>query len=516
MYIVPQEILEKHKTGLEAARAYWVLGQPTGLSDAYFNELEAAAREDGLELRDYVTQEIQGTRTQNADYIGKVEKIQVPGSMWQAIHEFQGQWESENPGRTLRWIPKYDGSSIAAYYDPETGHCVRVVTIGGTNLGSEGIDQTEKLRKFFPELPGTGIQALQAELLVSLEHGFGESSRQKANGLVNASYEPLPQGTKTDKEYSRYLKSFKKNYDQVYQEIDSYINLRCFRYFISPDWTSPTDYQGAMQSLPVVVNSVGDIKFCSGLIMSIEDIDQGFIEKDIWTTDTGTFMVDGVVAYTADTGECVKALKYKDAGRGESTIVREIKWNNQATKGKDSWSANALIDPIMIRGSKVTKPTVGSIKKMVTGNISPGARVTLILANSTIPAISEVLEPGNGDFGWPICNCGYQMGPGDMYGALLKCGNPMCTDRLERMRNYLSGVQKPEDLNLDKLLVLDRVKLSEKPGLQEKVLEVLKNGDEVKFKETIEFCLTTELQRKNLELVYRPAYQAANEWYQRF
>ena len=50
MYSVPIEILKKHEIALEAARKYWVLNQPTGMSDAYFNKLEAAAREDGLEL----------------------------------------------------------------------------------------------------------------------------------------------------------------------------------------------------------------------------------------------------------------------------------------------------------------------------------------------------------------------------------------------------------------------------------------------------------------------------------
>ena len=525
MYTVQPEILEKHKVALEAARNYWVFCKPTGLSDEYFNELEAAARADGLELRDYVCQEIQGTRTQNASYIPKVQKQQVQGSMAQAVIEFQKAWGSEHPeSPELTWIPKYDGSSLAAYYDPDTGRCVRVVTIGGSNLGDWGIDQTEKFAKFFPNTSGTGIIAMQAECLIALEHGFSEKSRQKANGLVNASYEPMScqdflagsqAKTRTQADYEKYLAKFKENQESVQAEIEEYIGIRCFRYFTNGQYPVPPYYE-ALRGMPVVVNpKTGDIKFSGGYTMTLTELlslgDQ--VEKDIWKTPTGTFLVDGLVAYTAS-GECVKALKYKDAGRGESVKVLDIKWNNQIKKGKDSWSANAIVEPITIRGSVITKPTIGSVKKMVSGGISPGARVTLILANSTIPAISEVLEPGNGDYKWPICSCGYQMGPTDTFGSLLKCGNPMCSERLGRMKSYLSGLDW-SDVDLDKLLIMDRMKLSKVPGLKDAIkatLETPGNGPE-NLRDTIGAILSTDLQRRNLELIYRPAWEALYERY---
>ena len=525
MYTVQPEILEKHKVALEAARNYWVFCKPTGLSDEYFNELEAAARADGLELRDYVCQEIQGTRTQNASYIPKVQKQQVQGSMAQAVIEFQKAWETEHPeSPELTWIPKYDGSSLAAYYDPDTGRCVRVVTIGGSNLGDWGIDQTEKFAKFFPNTSGTGIIAMQAECLIALEHGFSEKSRQKANGLVNASYEPMScrdflagsqAKTRTQADYEKYLAKFKENQESVQAEIEEYIGIRCFRYFTNGQYPVPPYYE-ALRGMPVVVNpKTGDIKFSGGYTMTLTELlslgDQ--VEKDIWKTPTGTFLVDGLVAYTAS-GECVKALKYKDAGRGESVKVLDIKWNNQIKKGKDSWSANAIVEPITIRGSVITKPTIGSVKKMVSGGISPGARVTLILANSAIPAISEVLEPGNGDYKWPTCSCGYQMGPTDTFGSLLKCGNPMCSERLGRMKSYLSGLDW-SDVDLDKLLIMDRMKLSKVPGLKDAIkatLETPGNGPE-NLRDTSGAILSTDLQRRNLELIYRPAWEALYERY---
>ena len=62
MIKIDPEILEKHAIAIEAARKYYVLGERTGFSDGYYDHLERKAREDGLELRDYVCQEIHGLR----------------------------------------------------------------------------------------------------------------------------------------------------------------------------------------------------------------------------------------------------------------------------------------------------------------------------------------------------------------------------------------------------------------------------------------------------------------------
>ncbi len=486
---IPQEILDKHSRAIEAARNYWVLNLPTGMPDSEFDYLESCARADGLELRDYVCLEIQGTRSSNADYITKIPKSQVDIEMWAAITEFTEKYRAET-GEELYWIPKYDGSSLAAYYDTNTGRCIRVVTVGGSNLGSEGIDQTKKLARYFPNLPGTGICAIQAECLVPLECGFGESSRQKANGLVNSKF--------------------------LDDQIDSIVAIRGFRYFLDPSHSGShklmsMSYQEVMTRIPKVYNMAGHCKFSMGFVNILENLHPDMVNKDIWSTDTGTFLVDGVVAYS-QLGVCIQALKYRDAGRREVAEVLGIKWNNQITKGKDSWSANALITPVTVRGSKCTKPTVGSIKKMVTTGLSKGAKVTIIMANSTIPQVAEVLEPGDLNFEWPTCSCGHVMGPSDMFGALLKCGNPECTERYHRMYNYLNSLRGYSDLNLDKLLVIDRFKWSEKADLSIVIPEIWRivkdNLGVEELKNYLSSFMSTDLQKRNLDLVIKPAYKA--------
>lgn len=518
MIVIPENLLSKHSIGIQAALNYYVYNQPTGIDDSYYDKLEREARQDGIELRDYATQFIQGKRTMNADYITKVEKSQVSGNMEEALKEYQ----KEHPEISY-WIPKYDGSSLAAYYDSRTGKCVRVVTIGGSNLGSEGIDQTEKLGKYFPDLPGTGIIALQCECLVSLEHGLGEKSRQKANGLVCSSYTPLEKsefkgGQGTEHEYQKYLENFANNFKIVKKEIDDMINIRCFRYYLDLStqegvYTKNLGYKQVLSSLPVVYNAAGDIKFCGGYVFEINDITD-FVNHDIWNTSTGTFLVDGVVGYSRD-GVCIRALKYQSAGRGETTEVLGIKWNDQSSKGKDSWSANALIKPINIRGTIIQKPTVGSIKKMYSSGLSKGAKVHIILANSTIPQVSKVISPGDGNFEWPTCGCGYRIGPSDIYGTLVKCGNPECTEREKRMSKYLSKCIKFSDINLNKLLVLDRfdwLKKTDYPVVLQGLYNILKNNGYTEFLDYLKSFLKTPLQIRNLELVSKPAYKTLKKY----
>ena len=519
MIVIPDDLLKKHATGIQAAMNYYVYSQPTGIDDSYYDYLEGEARKDGIELRDYATQFIQGKRSLNAGYITKIEKSQVTGCMKDALKDYQ----KKHP-EIKYWIPKYDGSSLAAYYDPYSGKCIKVVTIGGSNLGSEGIDQTEKFCRYFPDLPGTGIQALQCECLVSLEHGLGEKSRQKANGLVNSSFTPLERnefkgGKGSDQEYLKYLEKFIENNNLVKKEIDDLIGIRCFRYYLDPNHprssiTAEKDYKMVLENLPVIYNSFGDIKFCGGYVFTEPE---DFVEHDIWTTPAGTFLVDGVVGYTSS-GVCIRALKYKDNGRGESTEVLGIKWNDQSKKGKDSWSANAIVQPITVRGTEIKKPSVGSIKKMVESGLSKGALVTVILANSTIPQVSKVVQPGNGDFEWPTCGCGYTLGSKDIYGSLVKCGNPECTEREGRMRSYLLGCSNFGDIDLNKFLILDRFDWNKKTN-QQVVLGDLYNliisgGNIEDFISYLGSFLVSDLQRKNLNLVAKPAYKTLKEYIQ--
>lgn len=492
-------VLKKWEFLINAGKAYWIDNVPTGMTDEVFDKYEIqAAKEDGFFVRDYVMRTwTKGKKRQNAPYIEKITKFKVSpdSTMLQAM----GQTAKELgvAPEDLFWMPKYDGSSIALYINSSTGRLLNAVTVGNTNIGSMGVDQTWKIHKLLPASFPLGIKALQCEALVDINRLNDinpEKARQKANGLVNS-----------------------KNMDN---EVLDLLTLRVFRYFIDEDnyfgkLLMQKPYDELIRALQIKTSPAdGHITFAPGQVWTLGSLTEEITETDHVKTLTGTFLADGWVCYNK-AGVCQRALKFAGAGSGTEAIktkVLDIQWNDQTDKGKDSWSANVVIEPVDIKGCTVKKPSAGSVAKLVKSNISPGAEVGIILANSTIPMVGSVFSPGNGDFRWPTCECGYKLGVADIYSSLLKCGNPLCTKRLGRMRVYLDSINDiPKDLNLNNFLVIDRFRW-ENTGIDLSVLlGLVKDDKKAEYHDYLKSFLSTDLQRKNLELVWEASYIALSE-----
>ena len=484
------QVLKKWETLVIACKNYYIDSIPTGMSDSEYDTLERKAlAEDGFSVRDYVFQTfMQGKRAKNA-YIEKIKKTKVEGmSMLEAIL-------GVTSGKKLYWDLKYDGSSIAIYLNPRNGTLKRIISCGNLNLSSEGIDQTAKLSGHLPKQFPKGIVAIQAEALVDVNRiDNPDRARQKANGLVNSVY--------------------------LADEVKSLLTLRAYRYYVddSPEGIaiSRMDYREVLGSFETVRSRVdGHIMFAPADSWTTEELQKmpGFTETDCTVTSTGTFILDGWVGYT-EKGECIGALKFAGAGSGTemlTTKVKSIQWNNQVVKGKDSWSANVIIDPIVIKGCTIKKPSAGSVGKMIKEKITPGAEVSIILANSTIPMVGKTVSPGNGDYQWPTCSCGYNMSEKDIYGSLLKCGNPGCSERLGRMRKYLSGLKNIGELNLGPFLVIDRFKWENTDVDINKLLGFVMKGDPDSYRDYLMGYMGTDLQKRNMELVWKSSYQVLYE-----
>ena len=274
-------------------------------------------------------------------------------------------------------------------------------------------------------------------------------------------------------------------------------------------------YGELIRALQIKTSPVdGHITFAPGQVWAMDTLTEDITESDRVKTLTGTFLVDGWLCYNK-AGVCQRALKFAGAGSGTEAIktkVLDIQWNDQTDKGKDSWSANVVIEPVDIKGCTVRKPSAGSVSKLVKSNISPGAEVGIILANSTIPMVGTVFSPGNGDFKWPTCECGHKLGVADIYSSLLKCGNPLCTRRLGRMRSYLGSLRDiPGELNLNNFLVVDRFRW-ENTGLDvDALLELVKEDKKQEYHDYLASFLSTDLQKRNLELVWEASYIALSE-----
>lgn len=481
-----QELLEKKWAVLiDACKSYYVDSRPTGLSDIEYDNLEQRAlEEDNFSVRDYIFHTyLKGTKGKNS-YIEKIKKEKVLDStMKDALIKFE-----KDLGKQIYIDLKYDGTSIAIYIDPMTGIPKRILTCGNLNLSTEGIDQTYKLMHFLPKRFPKGIVAIQAEALVDTKSvPDPEKARQKANGLINSKY--------------------------CDEEVNSILTLRAYRYYVddSPNGVSIKNlpYPEVLKSFGTVVSPEGRILFTSADVFTTKDLGD-WCEKDIITTSTGSFLADGMVIYNAE-GSCIKAMKFSGAGNNSEGKIRTkvlgILWNNQTPKGKDSWSANVLIEPITLRGTVIRKPSAGSVSKLVKNNVTPGAEVSVILANSTIPMISDVYSGGNGDFSFPKCSCGYEMSQKDIYGSNLKCGNPVCTERINRMRSYLKRLNGNFDnLDLNSFLVLDRFKWQETTVNKSILLNLVKEEKMNEYFEYLSSFLKTDLQKRNLELIWKASY----------
>lgn len=498
---VDERILKKWDFLIQAGKNYWIDNNPTGMDDATFDAYEIqAAREDNFFVRDYILDKYsKGAKKQNADYIGKIQKFKVEGStMLQAIIKTAD--ELGIPYEELFIDPKYDGSSIAIYIDPTNGKPLSEVTVGNTNLGNLGVDQTWKLNKLLPKQFPLGIKAVQCEALIDVDRLNDvdpEKARQKANGLIN----------------SKYLDG----------EVANLLTLRAFRYFV--DETSyfgqellKKSYREVLGSFQIRTSRVdGHITFAPAQVWTLKElIDNGgdVIEHDRMRTPTGLFLADGVVLYNKQ-GICQRALKFAGAGSGTEAIkttVRSIQWNDQCSKGKDSWSANVIVDPVVIKGCTVKKPSAGSVAKLIKNNITEGAEVGIILANSTIPMVGDVFKPGNGNYQWPVCECGYTLGEKDIYGSLIKCGNPMCSERLGRMRNYLDELNNIKtELDLNSLLVIDRFRWENTTISIPDLLRLVKENKKQEYHDYLDQYLKTKLQKRNLELVWEASYTVLYE-----
>lgn len=491
-----EEIIKKWEILIKAAKNYYVDFIPTGFTDAEYDELERKAiEEDNFSVRDYIFETYfpKGERYKNS-YIEKFKKSKVTGSMFEAISGY---------GSDYYYDLKYDGTSMAIYLDSETGIPKRAVTCGNSSLGY-GIDQTWKiiglglLPKQFPK----GIEAIQCECLIDLDR-IGDiepdRARQAVNGIING----------------------KK--DDVIEKAKNLLTLRAYRYYCSDSSigiaVGNMDYKDVIDSFPIQRALDGHITFAPADIFTFEDLSKNseYCETDHTRTSTGYFLNDGYIVYNKK-GEVIIGLKYSGAGSSTEGIitstVKSIQWNNQNSKGKDSWSANIILDtPVNLHGSEIRKPSAGSVGKLINKKITPGAVVSVILANSTIPMIGECYKEGDGDFMWPVCSCGYALSASDVYGSNLKCGNKLCTERLSRMRKYISSLSNISDIDLNKFLIIDRFKW-EKSGIDiATLLLFVERDDSNSYCEYLKSFLTTDLQKKNLELVWEASYTVLREVY---
>lgn len=322
----------------------------------------------------------------------------------------------KNGGRPFQYANlKYDGGGIKLVYD-KNGRLQRVQSTPDEKLG---IIRTEQFWDIVPhQIPAElGIKCIRGEVLVDAGV-YGKLARNKANGLINST---VNQDEIPREAFIRWYKLtyFDGNWTLQRQMKDTYsipdINMERER---------RTDYDS---------DHVG--RFKDEVFIHAEYLDENDMPWDAIWTENGTghrFQVDGVVVYTDAVGIRGKKFYFTDSA---VTTVLDVQWNQQPN---GSYAAVLKLDPVTIDEKFVKQVSSGGVRNMMglsdnsPGAMGIGAKVRVILANTTIPKIVEVLQESN-DFNWPTCKCGYQMNENDCYGATLKCGNKdVCCDKVEK------------------------------------------------------------------------------------
>jgi hypothetical protein len=228
-------------------------------------------------------------------------------------------------------------------------------------------------------------------------------ARNAANGLTNSKYKA--------------------------KEVQSEAFIRVYRIeFVDGMWSFHRN-SSALEQLPKITQirqrlSVDQpdmeptLKECNDLVFGPATklgLHQVPLDSIIETEDGPKFQVDGVVLYSTDYIQGFK-FYYTDYA---ITTVKDVIWNKQSNGG---YAAVLQLEPITLEEKYIQKASSNGVPRMISSRCGKGAKVKVILANTTIPKIIEVIEPSD-DFQFPKCECGYQLTENDIFGSTLKCGN---------------------------------------------------------------------------------------------
>lgn len=399
---------------------------------------------------------------------------------------------------------KYDGGGIKIIYD-ELGRLLRIQSTPDEEFG---ILRTRQFFNLVPHNidPNLGIKCLRGEVVVD-PRVYGKLARNKANGLINSVI--------------------------AVGEINSEAFIRIYKITYFDDKWSFNRQRDDLKKLPTITRSrtrigtdfsphpVIDRIFAPAVNLKLEDIPTGPIADE----DKGFFQCDGVVVYS-DKG--IKGYKFYYTDSAVTTVT-DVIWNQ---KSNGSYAAVLEIDPVTLDDRDISRVSANGVPNLMWMKMGVGAKVRVILANTTIPKVIDVLKESK-VYNFPKCKCGYQMSENDIYGSTLKCGNQgVCCDKVEKWipecaqwiidENKFKGYHTLYDCLIKDpyyigwFLHIDRWNPNSKSNDPEnnltsdacKLTEAIKDNDYDSFKKCIEdMFIFSDLQYANMEINCASAFE---------
>lgn len=287
--------------------------------------------------------------------------------------------------------PKYDGSSVRAYYI--NGRLVDIIT---RNDEYDGIRQYNKLKTKVPNNVDVSISSIDFESLCTIDD-FGIASRSKANGLINSKYKQ--------------------------DEVDKYLTLVPF-YVTS---SKVIDYIDRMTLAGFVVNK--------DYLLLDKNCLPDYLNKCV-TLNGKQFPIDGFAMYFKDRNNFQLRKHY--ATERIQTTVTDIQWN---ISDKYAFIPKVIVDPVYVEGRRISKCTANGYGELLRKKCGVGSTITIVLAKSTIPQVGETLIPSEDyKLDKPCPYCGSKL---EVINDRVRCSNIYCSYTFSNIANRVLKLVLP-------------------------------------------------------------------------
>lgn len=380
--------------------------------------------------------EYDSLRREYIDKYGAEDLNYVPGNASEGFEKFKhptpvtslGKWTKgvDDEADLLKKIeelwpveiqPKYDGLTVVAY--PNSDGSCKFVTRG---LGGE---VGEVLPNFIPEYEGPHVNhsgyPIRGEVFITAEH-----------------FEMLNSALEADGEES--MKNMRNAAAGLLRRKERCPYLTLLQYKVY-------DIPGAdltPEKMREIISEQTEFEFTDGF--SYESVDDTVVGIEQVYDDINNmqiYPIDGIVIKSCQehslkkfgsTGHHPKnALAWKAHQEEQTTIVRNVIWQ----MGRRKATPVAIVDPVEIDGTTVTKASLHNAAQIEELGLKIGATVKIRKANQIIPQIVSVVKPGDKDIVLSVCPaCG---GPLQEINGQQFCVNPNCYERVAQNIAFLGN-----------------------------------------------------------------------------
>lgn len=319
----------------------------------------------------------------------------------------------ENKGYLM--YPKLSGCSLVEYYD-EDGNLEDIITKSNDFNGKR---KMKSFKGMVPHKVPKGIRAINNEVIVDLNRGFGYISESKANGLVNSKHKA--------------------------SEVEDLCTLCVWDIQLWDDCTkSKTELLKELDDL-----STPSFKILHGKPYSIDSIEWNNKYKE----DGIESIIDGWVIYDKD-HKLKCALKFYFNESAEVKV--KIEW---LLSDKLGLIPKFNFKEVKLEGHKTKRCATNGINTLIEKNVGDGSTIVVARVNSTIPQMVSIID--RKPFVFPKCpTCKTQTSIDDVLKSVLYCPNPMCKDKINWVTHHVGNVTEEKFYNNTDKYTIDSMNLS--------------------------------------------------------